>query len=63
VQIPFHEIRYTLKNGQYKRYSVTKQLDSTNYTHIRGFIFMYSNSDTLFPRHAEVSEISVTKKE
>ncbi len=62
ARIPFPETRYSLKNGQYLKYNATKVLDSSNYTHIRGYIFNYTNMDTLFPRAAGVTAISVTKK-
>lgn len=62
ARIPFPETRYSLKNGQYLKYTTTMVLDSANYTHIRGYIFNYTNMDTLFPRSAAVTAISVTKK-
>jgi hypothetical protein len=52
-----------LKNGQADIYSVTHQLTNPNITHLKGFILDHSNPDTLFTKHAIVSEIKVFFKE
>lgn len=62
ARIPFKEIRYTLKNGQFKDYETTLPLESSGYTHIRGFILNYTNTDSLFPRASVVTEITVSRK-
>ncbi len=62
ARIPFKEIRYTLRTGQFKDYETTLLLDSTDYTHIRGYILNYTNSDSIFPRSSVVTGIAVSKK-
>lgn len=62
ARIPFKEIRYTLRNGQFKEYETTQPLDSAGYTHIRGYILNYTNVDSLFPRSSVVTGITVSKR-
>jgi hypothetical protein len=57
----FEEIMYTTRNGKSMTYSASKQLINLNFTHIRGFIVNYSNTDSLFRRNMVVSAITVTK--
>lgn len=52
-----------LKNGQADTYTVSHQLTNPNITHIKGFILDHSNPDTLFTKHAIVSEIKVYFRE
>lgn len=62
ARMPFKEIRYTLKNSQFKDYETTLLLDSAGYTHIRGYILNYTNADSIFPRSSVVTGIVVSKK-
>jgi len=59
----FPSIRYVSRNGEAKVYYAIKNIDSLGYTHIRGYMADYSNSDSVFRRNMEVSEIKVTRKE
>jgi hypothetical protein len=61
-RIRFPDTRYTLRTGEPKIYRTERSLDSTNYTHIKGYIANYSNADTLFRRNMVVTSIKVTKK-
>lgn len=44
-------------------YSVTQKLVNPKITHIKGFLLDHSNPDTLFTKHATVSEIKVYFRE
>jgi len=48
------------KDGNQHFYIATKILSSPLITHIKGYILNHSNQDTLFQKHALVSEIKVT---
>jgi hypothetical protein len=61
-QLRFQETRYTLRNGQEFTYRAIRRIDSTNYTHIRGFIANYSNADTVFNRNMVIKDISISKQ-
>jgi DNA-binding transcriptional ArsR family regulator len=59
----FPGVRYLSRNGEPRVYRAVKELDSLDYTHIRGTIANYSNEDTLFRRNMVVSEIKVMRRE
>lgn len=52
-----------LKNGQADNYTVSRQLTNPNITHIKGFVLDHSNPDTLFTKHAIVSELKMYFRE
>jgi hypothetical protein len=62
-RLHFPNVRYVSRNGEARVYYAIKELDSLNYTHIRGYIANYSNADSVFRRNMEVSEIKVTRRE
>jgi DNA-binding transcriptional ArsR family regulator len=62
-RLNFPSVRFVSRNGEARVYYAVKDLDSLNYTHIRGYIADYSNLDSVFRRNMEVSEIKVTRKE
>ena len=58
----FQEVHYTSRMGDPRDYRDVMQLDTLNYTHIRGYILNYSNTDSLFKRNAIVSDIKVSHR-
>lgn len=61
-RLHFMEVRYLLRNGTDRTYKSVKRLDSTDYTHLRGFVSNYSNADTFFRRNMVVKDIVVSKQ-
>ena len=47
------------KDGRIGTYTITHKLINPNITHIKGYILDHSNPDTLFTKHAVVSDIKV----
>ena len=61
-RLRFQEIRYTSRNGEDKTYRAVKRLESPNFTHIRGYILNYTNTDSVFQRNALVKDILITRR-
>ena len=58
----FNEIRYLSRDGQSKLYRSVRNLENSEFTHLRGYIANYSNRDTAFRRNMVVQDIMVTKR-
>jgi hypothetical protein len=51
------------KDGKLHFYNIKKELTDTLVTHIKGFLFDYSNNDTLVKRHADFYQIRISFEE
>lgn len=51
------------KDGKLHFYNIKKELTDTLVTHIKGFLFDYSNTDTLVKRHADFYQIRISFEE
>jgi hypothetical protein len=50
-------------DGKLHFYNIKKELTDTLVTHIKGFLFDYSNTDTLVKRHADFYQIRISFEE
>jgi hypothetical protein len=58
----FNEVKYTDRSGTEVEYEATETVRDRRFTHIRGYIVNYSNTDSLFERNMVVTHISITRK-
>jgi hypothetical protein len=47
------------RDGKTNTYTISNRLTNSNVTHIKGFLLDHSNPDTLFAKHAIISDIKV----
>lgn len=62
VRDSFPELKMN-KDGKLHFYNIKKELTDTLVTHIKGFLFDYSNNDTLVKRHADFYQIRISFEE
>ncbi len=58
----FDEVKYADRSGEEVEYRATETVRDRRFTHIRGFIVNYSNTDSLFERNMVVTHIRITRK-